>query len=344
MRRNILNLLFLTLLLNGCVQRYHFNDIGISQLHLIDRDKITGSLALPSHSSLSLNPLSKMNLIGYKVALDSNLKYKIDYTSHKNAPEDAVFDTIYRNYQFKHLAGSEKNMPSEFLNYMPNYIYPMKFGYFKLINVQNNETLNYDCKQVKPRFPDSLECLATTSTYIDQIPIFKGCSMDCDFFNAYESDTLMLRYEWHGQFKCLNPASEYFMTSIVAIWEKDYGAYIYCRRMNSEDFKFFEFLCKEEVDEEFLSSRKFAKLKNREIDRAKRKIIKSNVNDENLAMHKSYFQLILWSLYRPEEFTVPFNFGKYRSLNFTSNNPEYAGEYKVKFNIYKPYYFKVYKR
>lgn len=61
-------------------------------------------------------------------------------------------------------------------------------------------------------------------------------------------------------------------------------------------------------------------------------------------MYKSYFELILWQMYETGDFT-PHDFqGTKGSYLFTSNNPKYPGDYEVKFNIYKPYDFKVRKR
>lgn len=60
--------------------------------------------------------------------------------------------------------------------------------------------------------------------------------------------------------------------------------------------------------------------------------------------HRDYFKLLLWQLYQPSQFKVMDNHGKQRSFSFTSNNPDYLGNYEVKFNIYEPYNFKVFKR
>lgn len=71
-------------------------------------------------------------------------------------------------------------------------------------------------------------------------------------------------------------------------------------------------------------------------------ILKNYENDQKL--HKSYFELIFWQLYKTSEFKVKDNNGEKRSFLFTSNNPQYPGNYEVKFNIYEPYHFKVIKR
>lgn len=63
--------------------------------------------------------------------------------------------------------------------------------------------------------------------------------------------------------------------------------------------------------------------------------------DKGPEMYKSYFALIFWQMYQPKDFKVKDNNGEKRSFTFTSTSERFPGKYKVKFNIYRPYEFKV---
>jgi hypothetical protein len=56
-------------------------------------------------------------------------------------------------------------------------------------------------------------------------------------------------------------------------------------------------------------------------------------------LQKSYFSLILWDMYQPQDFIIANNFGRVRSMKFYS--PLKDRNYKVKFNIDYPFCFKV---
>ena len=73
------------------------------------------------------------------------------------------------------------------------------------------------------------------------------------------------------------------------------------------------------------------------------KFLKRNIKKKH-SVYESYFQLALLQSYEPINLKLKDNSGKKRSFLFTSNNPDYPGNYEVKFNIYEPYRFKVFKR
>lgn len=75
------------------------------------------------------------------------------------------------------------------------------------------------------------------------------------------------------------------------------------------------------------------------------KFIQQSLEEEDDYL-KAYFEIVLWLLYQPTDFKLYINDGKGETASFifTSNNSEYPGKYEVKFNIYQPYYFKVFKR
>lgn len=62
------------------------------------------------------------------------------------------------------------------------------------------------------------------------------------------------------------------------------------------------------------------------------------------ALYKSYFEVLLWYMYRVNEFNENKTEPKNASFTFTSRNPDYPGNYEVFFNIYAPYEFKVKKK
>lgn len=66
--------------------------------------------------------------------------------------------------------------------------------------------------------------------------------------------------------------------------------------------------------------------------------------EKDREMYKSYFELIFWQMYQPKNFKIKDNKGAKRSFTFTSTSERFPGNYKVKFNIYRPYEFKVKRR
>ena len=62
---------------------------------------------------------------------------------------------------------------------------------------------------------------------------------------------------------------------------------------------------------------------------------------DDITLYTSYFELILWQIFQPTNFKVVDGNGSKRKLIFTSRDYRHEGEYEVKFDLLRPYNFKV---
>jgi len=346
-------LLFIIIpLIFSCAKRFDYNDIDDFSLYRGKSNKLYGGFYgnyIHGVGEIKLKPYKSIHLYQYKLLNDSLVKYfvsptYIDSLNFKRRFSESVHHKWLTKDSLESIEISNEVLPSNYLDYFPNYHFPIQSGWYRIVNSDTKAPVILPIKEyTSKRFPHKFYREAIEGPYIYRNPTILGCSRKCNW-NGCCVDSLNWHYPLVEEFLIFNPSSEFYIGSVFTLWNKDYRAYLNCKLMQCSDFEYTKIECNKEAYEENRNNFKFWKLKNKEIEDAQRNLIKTDVEKYSLEMHKSYFQLVLWYLYRPKDFDVPFNFGNCRSLRFTSNNPEYPGNYEVKFNIYQPYYFKVFKR
>ncbi len=62
---------------------------------------------------------------------------------------------------------------------------------------------------------------------------------------------------------------------------------------------------------------------------------------EDPKLYSCYFELILWQLFQPTDFEISDSKGRRRAFTFTSRDYRHEGQYEVKFDLMRPFNFKV---
>lgn len=336
----------------SCVNRFNYNDIDDYSLHRGKDYRLHGGFyGNPIHGpgGIKQNPHKSIHLYKYKLVGSSLDKYFVStayldsFSFKRSFPESNYHKWLTRD-SLESIEVHDFEFPTNFMNYTPNYYFPIQKGWYRIVATGTNSEIKISLKEYKSeRFPHKFNTVATEAPFIYRNPTISGCSRKCKR-NGCGADSLKFHYPLTQEFLIFNPKSELYESSVFTLWNRDFRAYLNCNLMQCEDFEHTKIECDQKKYEKNRNKREFLILKKKEIENAQKKLIELEVNSRNLEMHKSYFQVVLWYLYRPESFEVPFNKGKYRSLKFTSNNPDYPGNYRVKFNIYEPYRFKVFKQ
>ena len=225
-----------------------------------------------------------------------------------------TFFKVKRDTQGLEALHSFKNYFPRFIDSINLSIYKISDTIFKCKNFSNNQNVfNY-------HFPDSIGAYPNRILVLTRSNIIVLGKDLLDKELAYR----MKRMSYMGSFSrvsILNPAFSSYDPSIFSIW----GNYV---------SKFFAIPNYNYIKEKRVFSYK------KKYKKDVRRLFKRH---HNLA-HESYFEFILWQVYKPSNLKLNDNVGKVRSFLFNSNNPNYPGNYEVKFNIYEPYRFKVFKR
>lgn len=183
------------------------------------------------------------------------------------------------------------------------------------------DSLIYKYRYKDEKFPDSL-------TYPDTSVVFMGVNL---YINNKCEDSMKAKPELKTKpgisdgIINLNPETYEYETSIRSLW------YIYIQ----------------DIIYGPLSSCYYYHYRENNLYQLKRKYkryIRQSFRKDELDYHASFFKLALYKLYRPNSLDLKSRRGSEAIFTFKSTNPSYPGNYEVKFNIYEPYRFKVFKR
>jgi len=214
-------------------------------------------------------------------------------------------------------------LPHQFMKYMLDWQPEVSLKYLELSSsLSKEEFIEY--KVLTPYFDDSIEAVPTKFLLLNITP-YLSLSIISNSKNYKSIKAKKYNYIWIGNdiYASLYPTNYNFQSQIVYIWD-NYIHWIKQEVKNDKNHTYHPLKIWQTIPFKLKVSN----------------YLRRNFYD----IQSSYFELLLWQLYEPSVFKVGDKRGKYRSLTFTSNNPEYPGIYEVKFNIYQPYYFKVFKR
>ena len=225
---------------------------------------------------------------------------------------------ILESKELIEISNMREKLPLSFRNYMLDWQPTCLLGAFEFKNTAPDTSISKR-KVLVPFFPDSIDSLPSYFLVFAHSNYFKD--------TISKLDTVSYITIRQGIF-VFYPTTSYYKGFIIKFWDD----YIYW--LNFHELK-------DDYPQRITSRR----LNRKSQDNFRLKV--SNYLKNNIkSFHKSYFEIILWQVYQPTDFKLSINDskGETASFIFTSNNPEYPGNYEVKFNIYQPYYFKVFKR
>jgi hypothetical protein len=246
------------------------------------------------------------------------------------------------------------NMPAKFKNYMLDTNNSFTLGYFKIID-SIGEAIRLPITNTDgiKNFDHPLENNFNSTLYLFRAPVYDNCTT---FHNLNGNKAICGSL---NNYKCLifNPLIINYRSAINDLWNIDYTYYIHCNFISisleslglKNTSKYHRFrdetqLTKKEANEYarlFVNNKK--KILHYRVTAFKNFIIE-DFNNNQAKLYVSYFELVLWQVYRPSNFEKGKLEEDVATLYFNSNNPDYPGNYEVKFNIYKPYNYKVFKR
>lgn len=241
--------------------------------------------------------------------------YPYESTAYQYIKQLDTLDSSW--YAFTIAKDSTSALPTNFRKFMPPFVDSIYLTSYIITDTIKKGTVNIDNEKVNLfRFPDTLNLLPSKL-----VEYYKNPIIEVEDISLTKPQKIGKGGNSLGRQLFFNPSLQPYEKSIVLLW----GDYVSTYNAKPEIYA-----------KRTLKASKYKRMFER--------YIMDNYKQNNYAMHKSYFELILWQLYNPKSFKVKDNFGKYRSFLFTSNNPDYPGNYEIKFNIYQPYYFKVFKR
>lgn len=287
----------------------------------------------------NFNITDHLSLVKYSTLDDSNYTY-LQYSELNNKyflNDKKNIDTI-QGIDIESTRVEDNMQPEDYKSYLLNYYDTISLYSLKIISTKNGKIIKQNPHfNSSNLFPNELTNTFEETFYIFRVPIID----DCNQLSSYGIINYELRPLSSDMFLVLNPYSTFYLNSIQQIWY-DYQIFIHCQLI-TVDTSTLSGKQKENLLMPFELRQFDEKLNEIFIEQCKG-ILKSNFQADNAKMFKSYFELIFWQIYRPSDFKVKDNKGKRRSFLFTSSNPDYPGNYEVKFNIYEPYRFKVFKR
>lgn len=188
-------------------------------------------------------------------------------------------------------------------------------------NKKQADSLIYKYRYKDEKFPDSL-------TYPDTSVVFMGVDI---YINNKCEDSMKVDPKLKTKpgvgdgIINLNPETYEYETSIRSLWyvyiqDMIYGPLNSCYYYNYRENNLYQ------------------------LKRKYKRYIRQSFRKDELDYHASFFKLALYKLYRPNSLDLKSSKGSEAIFTFKSTNPSYPGNYEVKFNIYEPYRFKVFKR
>jgi hypothetical protein len=335
------------------------------------KDANPGQISIPDYenSLTRLNyyvRLKNFNLLDYLIKVDfqdtlsrninSDLRFGWQGISdeplrHYNEKQNAQIDT---SVAFVEAEQPITKLPKKFKNYMLNGNNGFLLGHYEVIDSRGDVFIFPESESNGiEHFDHPLKNDFSSTMYLFRAPIYDSCAT----FQTLDGSNRI--YGIENAPKCLifNPFLDIYESGAYDLWVVDYSYYIHCNfipiNLDSLDLgntsKYYRFR-----DETQLTKKEANEYARVYVDNSK-KIFQHRVtafqnfliddfNNNQAEIHKSYFELILWQIYYPSNFGIGKLDEDLGTLFFTSNNPDYPGNYEVKFNIYKPYNFKVFKR
>jgi len=287
----------------------------------------------------SHNVINELSLLSYSTSKNVNYSL-IEYSDLNNSfflEKKKNIKTI-ESAKFQSIQLENELQLYNFRNYTLDYYDTVSLRSFKIILEDSNkifkpnEEINFSSK-----FPNDLKNSFEESYYIFRVPLVS----DCKALSSYGNIEQIYKPRYHYKFLVLNPYIHYYTSSIRDIWD-DYQLFIHCQSIEIDTAKVNETTKQNLLKPKW--EREYDKKLNKKFITEYKRILINDFDNNDSKMYKSYFELIFWQVYQPSNFNLKDNFGKYRSFFFTSNNPDYPGNYEVKFNIIEPYKFKVAKR
>lgn len=265
----------------------------------------------------TLNQLYPIKMI--RIANKNHLEWDFYHYGSISNPHKISLDTLDPSWNVFTVSKDslESTFPKEYKKYMPPLLDSVTLTWYTIKDTIKKGLKNINSEKVfSYHFPDTLGLLTDGFLMYTRNPYI--LIIDPSFSKQHK---IKRRMSYYISYLILNPSFHLYESSIFAVW----GDYV----------------TKYNATPEIYAKRK---LKARKYQRKFEKFIRHYFEKDHYSMHKSYFELILWQVYKPNNFKLKDNLGMYRSFIFNSCNPDYPEIYEVKFNIYKPYCFKVFKR